>query len=113
MSESNLYLAYTSCEDRHQAEVLARGLVSARLAVCVNIGTPSVSIYPWKDALETAEEVVLTIKTAKACIEGLKAYVAAHHPYEVPELLLVPVADGLESYMNWAQDWMRAADHAD
>ncbi len=102
-----LFLAQTTCANQDQAQALAQDLVKAHLAACVNIGPNSRSVYPWDGAVETADEVVLTIKTSKAKIEALKAFIAKHHGYDVPELLLIEVNDGLPAYLNWAKDWLQ------
>lgn len=107
MNDSDaLFLAQTTCSDPEQAQALAQQLVQAHLAACVNIGPPSRSVYPWAGTIETALEVVLTIKTSKAKIEALKAFIAKHHGYDVPELLLIEVSDGLPAYFRWAKDWL-------
>lgn len=105
-ARSDLYLAYTTCASEADAQNLAQGLVQAHLAFCVNVGSKSTSVYPWAGQLEAAEERVLTIKTRADKIEALKAYVVEHHPYEVPELLWVPIENGLEAYVAWAHEWL-------
>lgn len=107
MSDSDaLFLAQTTCPDQERAWVLAEQLVKAHLAACVNIGPPSRSVYPWDGVIETADELVLTIKTSQAKIEALKAFITTHHGYDVPELLLIEVSDGLPAYLTWAKDWL-------
>lgn len=101
-----LVLAHTTCADAEAAERLARGLVEARIAACVSIGAAVLSVYPWQEGIETASEVPLLIKTAPHQVAALKRYLADHHDYEVPELLVTPVIDGLESYLQWAADWI-------
>lgn len=103
---SELYLAYTTCASEADAQTLAQGLVQAHLAFCVNIGPSSTSVYPWAGQVQTAEERVLTIKTRADKIEALKAHVGKHHPYEVPELVWVPIDGGLEAYVAWAHEWL-------
>lgn len=102
-----IYLVQTTLSDRAQAEALARDLVASRLAACVNISPSSVSIYPWEGQIQAEEECVLTIKTTHSKMADLKAYIDQHHPFEVPELLAVPVVDGLPAYVAWVNDWMR------
>ncbi|MFP4208194.1 MAG: divalent-cation tolerance protein CutA [Wenzhouxiangella sp.] len=96
----------TTCADEATAERLARKLVEARLAACVSIGAPVRSIYPWQGRIEVEREVALTIKTAPVCVEALKRFIAEHHDYDVPELLISPVTDGTEDYLQWAEQWM-------
>jgi periplasmic divalent cation tolerance protein len=83
------------------AETLARALIEERLAACVNILAPMQSIYRWEGAIEQAEERQLIMKTAVDRVEELKKRVIALHPYEIPELLVIPVAGGGEDYLGW------------
>ena len=83
------------------AERLARGLVDARLAACVNIVPAVRSIYRWRGAIETADEVLLVIKGSSAHFSAIEAHVRATHPYELPELIAVPVVAGLAAYVSW------------
>jgi periplasmic divalent cation tolerance protein len=106
MSNPRLLLAMTTCADQDAAERLARALVEQRLAACVSAGSPAVSVYPWQGRVETATEVPLTIKTAPNRLAELKRFIEEHHEYDVPELLIVPVVDGTEAYLNWAEEWM-------
>jgi len=101
-----LYVAQTTCASASKAQALAEALVRGHLAACVNIGPPSRSVYPWDGNIEIAEEVVLTIKTSAAKIEALKAFIETHHDYDVPELLLFKINDGLPAYLDWARDWL-------
>ncbi len=80
---------------------LAHALVSERLAACVNVLPQMESTYRWQGAVETASERQLIIKTESSRIESLKQRLAALHPYDVPELLVLAVADGGESYLRW------------
>lgn len=80
---------------------LAQALVSERLAACVNVLPQMESTYRWQGAVETASERQLIIKTESSRIELLKQRLAALHPYDVPELLVLAVADGGESYLRW------------
>ena len=82
------------------AERLARGLVEADLAACVGRIDGLRSIYRWKGAIETAEEVQLIIKTA-APFEAVRAWVRANHPYEVPEIIELAIAEADEDYAAW------------
>lgn len=106
MVSPRLLLAMTTCADQAAAERLARGLVEHRLAACVSAGSPVTSVYPWQGAVETETEVPLMIKTAPHRLADLKRFIEEHHGYDVPEMLVVPVVDGLEAYLKWAEDWM-------
>lgn len=84
-----------------QAQSLARQLVEARLAACVNIVPALQSIYRWQDEIETADEALLLIKHPQAGFEALRSAVLAAHPYELPEIIAVPVSQGHAPYLDW------------
>jgi periplasmic divalent cation tolerance protein len=87
--------------DHAVAERLVTMLVEERLAACGNIVAGVASIYRWEGAVERADEVLIILKTASSAVPQLSERVAALHPYDVPEVLALPVAAGLESYMTW------------
>lgn len=97
----NALLILTNLPDRTSAEELATALLETRLAACVNILGPCRSLYRWKGALETADEVPVLIKTTQACYAAVEAFVRARHPYELPEVIALPVAAGLPEYLAW------------
>jgi len=105
--KEKLVVAWTTCETTDDAERLGRLLVENRLAACVQIGAAIRSIYPWNGRVEVSEETPLSIKTTEARVESLKEALDAHHPYEVPELVVLPVQDGLSAYFDWAREWVR------
>jgi periplasmic divalent cation tolerance protein len=108
MHESCVIVLTTFPADR-DAESFARTLVEERLAACVNILSPMESIYRWHGAVEQACERQLVFKTTAARVEELRARMAALHPYEVPEMLVLSVTDGAETYLNWLRDSVAAA----
>lgn len=83
------------------AEALARACVEARLAACVSLLPGLRSVFRWNGAIDTAEETLLVIKTRRACYPALEAWVKARHPYELPEIVAVPVTLGLQPYLDW------------
>ncbi|WP_319242915.1 divalent-cation tolerance protein CutA [uncultured Propionivibrio sp.] len=94
-------LVLTNLPDQASADRLAAALVDARLAACVNILAPCRSVYRWKDAVEHADEIPLLIKTTEASYAALEAAIRAQHPYDVPEIIAIPVAHGLPDYLAW------------
>jgi len=94
-------LVLTNLPDAASAEALAHELVRQRLAACVNILPAVKSVYRWQGALEQAEETPLLIKTGAARYEALQAAIRAAHPYEVPEIIALPIAAGLPAYLDW------------
>jgi periplasmic divalent cation tolerance protein len=91
----------TNLPDRESARALADGLVEARLAACVNLLAECTSVYRWKGAVETALEVPVFIKTRAALYAEVEAFIRSHHPYELPEVIALPVAGGLTAYLEW------------
>ena len=96
-------LVITTLPDRDAAERLAGKLVAAGLAACVNIGAPVTSIYRWEDQLQRDTELMLTIKTSKASYPALERAIAKDHPYELPEVIAIPIAAGLADYLAWIE----------
>ncbi|MGE5490023.1 MAG: divalent-cation tolerance protein CutA [Actinomycetota bacterium] len=100
-------LVLTNCPDAAVAEDIARHLVEGRLAACVNILAPCRSIYRWQGSVETAAEVPLLIKTSADRYAALEAAIQAVHPYEVPEIIALPIDKGLPAYLDWVADETR------
>jgi periplasmic divalent cation tolerance protein len=94
-------LVFTNAPDQATAQRLAQELIARRLAACVNLLAPCRSVYHWQGAVETAEEVPVLIKTTSAQYENLQKAIIELHPYELPEIIAVPVARGLPAYLNW------------
>jgi periplasmic divalent cation tolerance protein len=101
-------LVLTTLPDRDAAGTLARSLVADRLAACVSIGAPVESIYHWRGAIETSTEVPLTVKTRADLFDAVAAAIRAGHPYELPEILAVPITDGTDDYLAWIDAETRA-----
>jgi len=101
-------LVLTTLPDRDAAGTLARSLVADRLAACVSIGAPVESIYHWRGAIETSTEVPLTVKTRADLFDAIAAAIRARHPYELPEILAVPITDGADDYLAWIDAETRA-----
>jgi periplasmic divalent cation tolerance protein len=86
------------------AEAFAQALVGERLAACVSIGAPMTSVYAWQGAVERASERQLVVKTVRGRVPLIKARLASLHPYDVPELLVLPAVDGGEAYLAWVRE---------
>jgi len=106
----NLLLIMTNLPDRASAETLAASLVDNRLAACVNILPPCRSVYRWKGATEAADEIPMLIKTTETNYAALEAAIRALHPYETPEIIAVPITQGLPDYLAWVAAATRAED---
>jgi len=90
-----------TCPDAESAGRIADVLVSEGLAACVNRLPGITSVYSWKGKIERDAEVLLLIKTAEARFNALSARLLELHPYDLPEIIAVPVADGLPEYLQW------------
>jgi periplasmic divalent cation tolerance protein len=87
--------------DANVAARLARGLVEAKLAACVNVISGLKSFYVWKGELQEDAEVQLVIKSRREHLAALEAWIAEHHPYDVPEVLCLAVDGGSKAYLDW------------
>ncbi len=97
-----LVVLCTAPPDR--AEALAEALVERRLAACVNVTGPIRSIYRWQGRVEREEERLLVIKTSRRRWPELREGLARLHPYEVPEIIALPLADGAPAYLRWVEE---------
>ena len=91
----------TNLPDRESAKALARALVEGRLAACVNIGAAVESIYHWQGQIETEIEVPVAIKTRQVLYSKVEAAIRKIHPYELPEIVAVPITDAFAAYLDW------------
>lgn len=94
-------LVFTTCPDATVAENVARTLVEERLAACVNVLPPMRSIYRWRGTVETASEQLLIIKIRATDYQAVQQRIQALHPYELPEVIAVPIVAGLDEYLAW------------
>ena len=94
-------LVVTNCPDEESANAIALAVVEARLAACVNILPRVQSIYRWQGNVESATEIPLLIKSTAANYPALEQAIAGLHPYEVPEIIALPITQGLPAYLNW------------
>ena len=94
-------LVLTNMPDRESAMTLARALIERRVAACVNVLPGCTSVYRWKGAVEEAQELPLLIKTTAGRYAELEEAIRSLHPYELPEIIAVPVVRGLPDYLRW------------
>lgn len=94
-------LILTTLPDQAGAEALARELLTTRLAACIQIGATVQSLYHWRGEIETAVEIPVSIKTCARLYPRVEEAIRRHHPYELPEIVAVPITDGLPAYLDW------------
>lgn len=94
-------LVLTTAGSADEARKIAHALVQRRLASCVNIVPRIESVYRWQDKVESAEEWLLLIKTRAATFERLRAAIEELHSYELPECIMLEIAEGDKAYLDW------------
>lgn len=94
-------LVMTTIGTQEQAQTLAEQLVNANLCACVNILPKMQSIYRWHGKLERGDEHLLLIKTRQERVDDVINTIKANHPYELPEIIAVPITYGYEPYLTW------------
>ncbi len=94
-------IVFCTCPDQDTAVKLAETLLDKRLAACVNILPALLSVYRWQDKLTRSAEVLLLIKTRASMFDAVQVTIRAAHPYELPEILAVPVSAVTEDYGAW------------
>jgi len=95
------FLVLSNFPDRESAEKLADALIEQRLAACINILAPCRSVYRWKGAVQHDEEHPMLMKTTAERYPALEQAIRAGHPYELPEIIAVPIERGLAAYLDW------------
>lgn len=98
---NEVLVVLTNCPDSASAERITAALIEGGLAACVNRLAPVRSTYRWQGAIERAEEIPLLIKCTRARYADVEAAIAAAHPYDVPEIIALPVAAGRAAYLAW------------
>jgi periplasmic divalent cation tolerance protein len=98
---SNHQIIFCTCPDKDTAEKIAGLLVASNKAACVNILPGITSIYAWKGQIESTQEHLLLIKAHKDYYQAIETTLRDHHPYELPEIIAVPIERGLPEYLHW------------
>jgi periplasmic divalent cation tolerance protein len=98
---ADVLIALCTCPDTRVADRIAEALVSEGLAACVNILPGIASVYRWEGQVQRDAEVLLLIKTTRGRLPELTDRVRGLHPYELPEVIAVPVSGGLPDYLQW------------
>lgn len=92
-----------------EARRIARHLLDSKLAACVNILSPIRSLYRWQGKLEDTREYLLLVKTTRELVSELKTAISQQHSYTTPEIICLPIIDGLPEYLQWISDSVRQA----
>src|SRR5262245_41586327 len=98
---NSVVLVLTTVQAEALGEEIARALITERLAACVNLGAPMISIYRWKENVERETERQLVIKTTADRVTAVQQRVRQLHSYELPEFLVIEIAGGSDEYLNW------------
>ena len=93
-------MVFVTCGSETEARNLASKIVHSKLAACVQL-SPVVSVFTWDNQVQTETETRLVIKTRTSLYPDLETFILAHHSYEVPQILQVPVANGLPAFLDW------------
>lgn len=97
-------IVLTNMPTREAAEQLAQHLIEVRLAACINILAPCMSIYHWAGKIESTTEFPMLIKTSDKRVQEVQQMIRERHPYELPEIICVAVEDGFMGYLKWVED---------
>jgi len=97
---------FITAGSKEEAEKISRGLVESKLAFCVSTLPKVQSTYYWEDKIHVDKEFLLIVKTRQDQYEALEAWVKNNHSYEVPEIIVLPIEQGLPSYLNGIDDWV-------
>ena len=100
----SVVLALTTFSEPDSARQIGTQLVESQLIACFNLIPAVESIYQWKGDLEIEGELLAIMKTTHQRLEDLEAWISANHPYEEPELIVIPVAAGASAYLQWIRD---------
>ena len=107
MASPQTYVVFVTVPTLRQAKQLARRVVQQRAAACVNIVPGVASLFWWKGRVDQTKETLLIIKTTARAFEALRRLVCAHHAYDVPEVIALPIRAGHRPYLTWVQESVR------
>lgn len=93
----------TTCPNEKEAKTLAERIILKKIAACVQL-SPIKSFYMWKEKVCFDSEIRLFIKTKKSLYEELEQFIKTHHSYEIPQIVQVPIIEGLDVYLDWIDD---------
>ena len=103
---SEHFVIFITAGSKEEADKISRGLVKSKLAFCVSTLPKVQSTYYWEDKIHVDEEFLLIVKTRQDQYEALETWVKNNHSYEVPEIIALPIEQGLPAYLNGIDDWV-------
>jgi periplasmic divalent cation tolerance protein len=104
MPETNeVWIVLCNAPDLETARAIAQKLIATKTAACVNLGAPCESIYCWQGGVESAMEIPMIIKTVSRHYAKVESTIRALHPYQVPEIIAMPLATGAAAYLDWVR----------
>ncbi len=106
-TDTTAIIVFITAPNKDDAAMIARALVETKLAACVNILENIRSIYTWQGKVEDDSEVLMTVKTRKELFGALSDKVMELHPYDVPEIIALPIVEGSKDYIQWIKDSTR------
>lgn len=110
MQTTDHRLVLCTCPDQETALALAERLVEERLAACANLIPGIRSVYRWEGRVQQDTEILMTIKTSSQAVDRLVARIRELHPYQVPEIIAIPITEGSADYLNWVTTCTHAQD---
>ncbi len=105
---SEMIEVITTTENKDDAREIARALVEQRLAACVHVSGPIESTYWWKGKVEHSQEWVCTVKTLRHLVEHVEQASRQTHPYDVPQIIALPVVEASSAYLRWLQQELKS-----
>jgi len=102
MNENHYCIITTTIDDEARAREIAISLLEQRLVACVQVH-PIESFYHWNDGIEESRELLLQIKTKQEHFEAVQEQILRQHSYDIPEIIMIPIADAHEAYLEWIE----------
>lgn len=103
MNQIDIIVVLTHVPDQNCAVRIAKALIEAKLAACVNIGSAVQSVYKWEGNIETTTEFPIQIKAKQSAYQDIENLILAYHPYELPDIIALNVTGGLKQYLQWVR----------
>jgi periplasmic divalent cation tolerance protein len=105
--KSDAIVVLTTVTNTEEAETLARKIIEAQLAACVQILPPMKSVYFWKDEIQTDSEYLLLIKTLTKKYDELEKFIQTNHSYDVPEIVALSAEKVSATYLGWMENYLK------